>query len=215
MVRRGQLWSSLSVVASLSEALPGTDPRIRRSRAALLEAAVAVVEERQCADVSVTEVARRADVSRKVVYERFGSGRELIATAAVHLIQTELLPRLSDDPESAESVLLAARHLSDHRDFYKAALEGGAAIDVQSAVIELFRPLSRDAARRAFAHLDDGTAAETAEFLTGATVMAITHWVVETPAGLDPDAFAGKLLRLMDALTEPRTASGRGAGGAR
>jgi len=202
-------------MASLSDELPRIDPRIRRSRAALLEAAVEVVEEQRCAEVSVTEVARRAGVSRKVVYERFGSGRELIAAAVVHLVQAELMPRLSDEPESAESVLVAAHHLSDHRAFYKAVLQGGSAIDVQSAVIELFRPLSRDAARRAFGHLDDRSAAETAEFLAGATVMAITRWVVETPDDLDPDAFAGKLLRLMDALAVPRTAPGRGVGGAR
>jgi len=202
-------------MTSPSEDLPSIDPRIRRSRAALLEAAVAVVEERGCAEVSVTEVARRADVSRKVVYERFGGGRDLIAAAAVHLIQAELMPRLSDEPESAESVLVTARHLSDHRAFYKAVLEGRSAIDVQSAVIDLFRPLSRDAARRAFGHLDERSAAETAEFLTGATVMAITRWVVETPGGLDPDAFAGKLLRLMDALAMPRTEPRRAAGDAR
>ena len=53
------------------------DPRARRTRAALEEAWRAIKAERPCADVSVSELTARAEVSRATFYDHFADLREL------------------------------------------------------------------------------------------------------------------------------------------
>ncbi|MFD0487807.1 helix-turn-helix domain-containing protein [Saccharopolyspora spinosporotrichia] len=56
----------------LDVAEPVRDRRVRRSRAALMRAAVELVTERGTAAVTLSDIAEAADVSRRVVYQHFG-----------------------------------------------------------------------------------------------------------------------------------------------
>lgn len=72
---------------------PGTqDRRVRRSRAALMAAAVRLVSERGTSDIPVTDLAEAADVSRRLVYLQFGDRDTLLTEAAIDLVRRELLP---------------------------------------------------------------------------------------------------------------------------
>ena len=80
----------------LNPAEPARDRRVRRSRAALMRAAVALVSERESTAVTVSEIAEAADVSRQVLYQQFGDRDALLLEAALDLVRRELLRRLAD-----------------------------------------------------------------------------------------------------------------------
>jgi AcrR family transcriptional regulator len=62
------------------------DPRVARTRAALIEAALEAVESTPVADLSVAALCTRAGVSRVAFYDRFGSIDALLVAA----METEL-----------------------------------------------------------------------------------------------------------------------------
>ncbi|MER5427177.1 TetR/AcrR family transcriptional regulator [Streptosporangium roseum] len=182
------------------------DRRVRRSRSALLSAAVRVVTERETTEVSVTELAEAADVSRRVLYQHFGDRDTLLAAAAVDLVTRELLPRLPHEPEAMAETPVLARHFAEHRRFYRAVLTGSCAHAATRAVSGLFHPLSTASARRLFGGIDDQVVGEVADFFTGGTVMALSRWLVEGPEPLDPQEFTERLLRIQSVLTGPPAA---------
>ena len=63
------------------------DRRVRRSRAALMAAAVRLVSERGKTDIPITELAEAADVSRRVVYLQFADRDTLLVAAALDLVR--------------------------------------------------------------------------------------------------------------------------------
>ena len=65
--------------------LPARDRRVRRSRAALMAAAITLVTERGTADVPVSDLAEAADVSRRLVYQQFRDRDTLLLEAALDL----------------------------------------------------------------------------------------------------------------------------------
>jgi AcrR family transcriptional regulator len=69
------------------------DRRARRSRRALMRAAVALVGERGSTNVPVSDLAEAADVSRQLVYQQFGDRDTLLLEAALDLATDELVRR--------------------------------------------------------------------------------------------------------------------------
>ena len=65
------------------------DRRIERTRAAVVAATVALVADRG-AQVGMTEIADAAGVSRKAVYENFGSREQVLLQTTVNLLRAEL-----------------------------------------------------------------------------------------------------------------------------
>ncbi|MFE2945159.1 TetR/AcrR family transcriptional regulator [Streptomyces sp. NPDC059255] len=186
------------------------DRRVQRSRSALLSAAVRLVGERGTTAVSATELAEAADVSRRVLYLHFGSRDGVLVAAAAELVTLELLPRLPKDLEEAPTALAVARHFAEHRPFYRAMLTGSCAHAAIRTVVGVFSPYRAASARKLFGDLDERTAGEVADFLTGGTAMALNEWLVNGPDLLDPGEFAARLLRIQSLLTSvhhnrPRT----------
>ncbi|WP_174189551.1 TetR/AcrR family transcriptional regulator [Nocardia barduliensis] len=178
------------------------DRRVRRTRSALVAAAVELVSERDSTEVSVTELAEAADVSRRVLYQHFGDRETLFAEAAAELLRQQLLPRLRRDDgiDIGATTLAIAEHFAEHRRFYRAVLAGSCAYAVGRTLAAVFHPYSAAAAHRMFGPLDDRTAAEVANFFTGATTAALTEWLTEAPSPLDPDEFTRRLARIQSVL---------------
>ena len=103
------------------------DRRIERTRAAVVAATVALVADRG-AQVGMTEIADAAGVSRKAVYENFGSRDQVLRSTTESLLHEVPL-----EPEAAQAggrspwdavLPPIARHVEQFRSFYRAVLSG-------------------------------------------------------------------------------------------
>ncbi|MBM7368556.1 TetR/AcrR family transcriptional regulator [Gordonia hydrophobica] len=185
------------------------DRRVRRTRAALLSAAVAVVSERGSTDVPVGDLVDAADVSRRVFYQHFHDKDELLVAAAVDLLARSIADVL--DPQGVEagtapltSMGAAAGHLAEHHRFYRALLTGSCAYSAHDAVCELFRSASAAAANAQFGAVGS-TETEVADYFTDATTTAAVRWLVEAGDDApDPAAFIERLVRIQAAITAPQ-----------
>lgn len=183
---------------------PAPDRRVRRSRAALMRAAIALVSERGTASVPLSDIAEAADVSRRVVYQHFGDRDTLLLEAGLDLARRELLPRLTvaapaDGPGAA---LAVSRHFAGHRVFYRALLTGSCAFALDRGLISLLLPVNRDGIRRlAGGRLGARAIDDLAAYMTGGAAALVTTWVVEGPDPLDPEAFTDRLLSTVSVLT--------------
>lgn len=189
----------------LAEPGPVQDRRVRRSRAALMAAAIAVVTERGTTAVPVSVVAEAADVSRQLVYQQFGDRDELLLAAALDLARRELLPAMADTSESLTErarPLAMARHFAAHRAFYRAMLTGSCAFALNKALSGLLIPVNRQSIRRLCGDRPDPrTVEDLAVGLTGAGAALFNTWVVEGEEPLDPAEFADRLLRVAAVAT--------------
>ncbi len=184
---------------------PAQDRRVRRSRAALMRAALALVTERGTAAVALSDIAEAADVSRRVAYQHFGDRDTLLLEAGLDLARRELLPRLADGPHTTttgrERALAVSRHFADHRVFYRALLTGSCAFALDRGLISLLLPVNRQGIQRLHGdRLAPRDIDDLATFLTGGASAFISTWVVEGADPLDPEAFTDRLLRTTSLL---------------
>lgn len=178
---------------------PAKDRRVRRSRAALMGAAIDLVDARESANVPVSDIAAAADVSRQVLYLQFGDRDTLLLEAALDLVRRELLEPLARRPDGGRAPTLAlATHFATHRRFYRAMLTSSSAFALNKALTGLFVPLNRRYASRRLT--DEQEVADLAAFLTGGAAALVNTWVVEGPDPLDPEEFTNRLMRIHPAL---------------
>jgi AcrR family transcriptional regulator len=187
----------------LHVAEPAQDRRVRRSRAALMRAAVALVTERGTTAIPLSDIAEAADVSRRVVYQHFGDRDALLLEAGLDLVRQELLPRLEIDGQATERELTLAvsRHFADYRVFYRSLLTGSCGFALDRGLSSLFLPINRQGIAQVTGdRLGPQLADDLATFLTGGAGAFITAWVVNGPDPLDPEAFTDRLLQVMSVL---------------
>jgi AcrR family transcriptional regulator len=195
-----------TVVFEETRPAPVRDRRVRRSRAALMRAAVDLVNERGTAAVSVTDIAETADVSRQVLYQQFGDRDRLLLEAALELVRTELVPNMEDPSGQAgvdrPRLLTAARHFAEHRVFYRALLMSSSSFALTRGLQKFFLPYYR----RIFQHelggrLDTRAIEDVAMFVTGGTGALTNTWMVEGEDPLDPEQFTDQLAQVVAVLT--------------
>lgn len=173
------------------------DRRVRRTRSALLSAAVRLVDERGTTDISVTDLAEAADISRRTFYQHFNDRDALLVAAVTDLLTRELTPQTVD----GMSPTLMQAHFVKYQRFYRALLTGPCAQAVTEAASRWFQPYSAIAARELFGELDDRTANEVAEFFTGGTIAAFRRWVADAPEPADLQEFAQRIARIQTAIS--------------
>jgi AcrR family transcriptional regulator len=191
----------LGVEVNLVE--PAQDRRVRRSRAALMGAAVALVSERGTAAVSLSEIAEAADVSRRVVYQHFGDRDTLLLEAGLDLARRELLPYLTQSTPASgrERALAVSRHFAGHRVFYRALLTGSGAFALDRGLISLLLPVNRQSVQQVYRdRLAPAAIDDLATFMTGGAGALMTTWVVTGADPLDPEAFTDRLLAAVSVL---------------
>ncbi|MFI7636073.1 TetR/AcrR family transcriptional regulator [Nonomuraea sp. NPDC049400] len=178
------------------------DRRVRRSRAALMAAAVRLVSERGTTALPVADLADAANVSRQLVYLQFGDRDALLVAAAADLVERELMPEVADGgaPHRAR-VLAMARHFARHRPFYRAMLTGSCAFPMTRALNELFGSLvTTTRLREVFGDLGETTARDLTALITGGTGTIVNDWLIDADDPLDPEEVADRLVRLSTAL---------------
>ncbi|MDO4918169.1 TetR/AcrR family transcriptional regulator [Kocuria sp.] len=114
------------------------DRRIERTRAAVVRAAVELVSHRG-SQVGMTEIADAAGVSRKAVYENFGS-RDQVLRSATECLLAGAPPRVQaldrERPNPWDAVLPPlAEHIERFRDYYRAVLSGPGCFLTRDAVV--------------------------------------------------------------------------------
>lgn len=172
-----------------------TDPRVQRSRAALLAAAVRLVSERGTTAIPVTDLAAAAGVSRQLIYLQFGDRDALLVAAAADLVTRELLDNAEHVHRGTrDGVLATTRHFAGHRSFYRAMLTGSCAYAMTRTLNKVFSPFNQRFLRDRCAGLDEGTVADLSLFLAAGAGEIINEWLVNGPP--DPEAAADRLLRL-------------------
>jgi AcrR family transcriptional regulator len=171
---------------------------VRRTRAALLRAAVALVSARGTANVPVSDIADAAGVSRQLVYLHFGDRDTLLLEAALDLTRRELAEpwrQASGQATVREHALAVARHFAEHRDFYRAMFNSASAFALSRAVSGLLAPLRRDSLEARFGEvLPPRLAEDVGAFINGGSAALVHAWVTETEGPLDPEAMADRLL---------------------
>lgn len=113
------------------------DPRFTRSRLALLAAMTALLDERDVAQISITDVVARAQVSRPTFYQHF-SDVPAIARRAFFMRLEEAFPATSSDerPASqslhpiAETARVILDHMMTHSAFYLRVLAGAGTVEL-------------------------------------------------------------------------------------
>jgi AcrR family transcriptional regulator len=175
---------------------PARDRRVRRSRSALMEAAVALVHERGTAAVALSDIAEAADVGRKAAYQQFGDRDTLLLEASIDLMRRELLPKIVTLPPGRARAVASSRHFAEHRSFYRAILASSSASQLSAAVGELFLPRTRERLEFLFADLDAQFVSDVAIQLHGGMIALLTKWLVDGGDPLNAEEFADRLLRV-------------------
>jgi len=69
----------------------GTDRRILKTRRAIRDALISILEEKEIGSITIKEIAERASVNRKTFYAHYASIAELICKIAVSIVLSRLI----------------------------------------------------------------------------------------------------------------------------
>jgi AcrR family transcriptional regulator len=113
-----------------SSSAPPGDRRVRRTRAALQRALIGLVQERDLSQISVADVADRADVSRSTFYDHYQDVHELAEAASTSMLDDLFGFALALDtapahpsPEDPDPALTAFfTHFAEHAGLYRSLL---------------------------------------------------------------------------------------------
>lgn len=177
------------------------DRRVRRSRAALMRAAVALVAERDTTSLTVSDLAEAADVSRQLIYQQFTDRDSLLLESARDLAERELLPKITDGTGAEAPMLSVAQHFSEHRPFYRPMLTGPCAFRLSALLSEMLGPFNQQIVELMSGQpLSPERAEDLTQFVTGGFGHMFNVWLIEGPDPLDPAAFADRLMQLLPHL---------------
>ena len=113
--------------------VPGNDRRKAlkdRHRQAIIAAAAALMHERQTTDFTVDELAQRADVSRRTVFNHFGSVRDIVSEVCSNVLSSAI-----------ESLIVVPASGAGRRDMFDEIAEAFRAADLVPPMAYLTRLL--------------------------------------------------------------------------
>jgi AcrR family transcriptional regulator len=115
-----------------SSSAPPGDRRVRRTQATLQRALIDLVQERDLSQITVADVADRADVSRSTFYDHYTDVHELAEAACTsmlddlfaHVLALDAAPAhpadFQEDPDPALTAFFT--HFADHAGLYRSLL---------------------------------------------------------------------------------------------
>ncbi len=175
------------------------DPRFTRSARALADAVLELASDRPVELISVTEIARRAGVTRATFYNHATSPEALLAQtleAELDTIRGHFVERASAGPEEVERIwrqveLEVVEHVLRHAAVYRVGLapaagaHGSVLADVLARHLEGGLLAYAAARSRGDAERDATRLAMAAAFVSQGTVGALRAWLL-SPAPHDP-----------------------------
>ncbi|MEV4014122.1 TetR/AcrR family transcriptional regulator C-terminal domain-containing protein [Nonomuraea angiospora] len=166
-----------------------SDPRVRRTQAALQRTLIDLVQDGDLSRISVADVAERAGVSRSTFYDHYRDVHELAEAACTTMIDDLIEaipdPGVRDVPDTAPDTLLTFfSHLDEHAGLYRSVLGPQGSARVINHVRRHATVAAYVGARRA-ATGDDAPTDYTAQtphdvpaaFTAGALIGVATDWL--------------------------------------
>lgn len=126
------------------------NPRTQRARNALMDATHKLVSERPVSDISLTEIAEMAGVSRPTVYNLFRDTPTLVAATAVENMVSifkeihEALPQGNDEEYLHRVMQMFIDRVYEERTFSRNAMFGPSSVEITAAVVDLLSDTMRD-----------------------------------------------------------------------
>lgn len=173
------------------------DPRVRRTRQALMDATWTLIENREGSDVSITEIAREAGISRQALYQHYPDRDALLADAAVQRMDEAMNKSGGRTTRQRTEALLS--HLRASESFYRPVLAASATgfyqhledyIARQSA--DILRSPQLDALVRPE---DAGGIEMLARYMAGGTIAFIRRWLAQPAEEATSPAEAARQLQ--------------------
>lgn len=119
------------------------NPRTKRVRESLIQAAFDLASKAPVAEISLTEIAQAAGVSRPTVYKQFNDTASLVAEATIESLDVVLASidaELSFEDGDEYLRALMRRFVDavcEHRDFYRHAIYGPSAAQIMTGVARM------------------------------------------------------------------------------
>lgn len=126
------------------------NPRTQRARDALMDATHVLVAKRPVAEISLTEIAEMAGVSRPTVYNLFRDTPTLVAATAVENMVGifkeihEALPQGNDEEYLHRVMQMFIDRVYEERTFSRNAMFGPSSVEITAAVVDLLSDTMRD-----------------------------------------------------------------------
>lgn len=172
---------------NVSHAEPA-DPRSARSQAALIAAAIALVDERDVAHISVSDLARRADVTRPTLYQHFADRDALLQAAGLARFEGAMAHYLASNSGSLEGVAEALfKHLAVHAIFYRRVLGGSCGPQTHRGIETFIADVIGESDTMG-AFIDP----QEPLFLAGGAMALVTRWLQEEPVRIESASEAAR-----------------------
>jgi AcrR family transcriptional regulator len=185
------------------------DPRLARTRDALIRAATAELDERDPESLSITDLVATAGVSRPSFYQHFGDLPTLVHAAALGRVRSafETISTARDSGGSWASFsehtlreLIA--HFDDHAAFYLRAVGGPGGQQFVASVIHFLSERLATVSPLAPVIAESARPVERADFLAAGVLWTITSWLaVESADRASVDEMADRVAVLLLSAT--------------
>ena len=153
--------------------MPGPDRRIRRTKAALRQALIALITERDYQSIGVQMIVDRADVGRSTFYAHYADKDELLAESLSALGALARQPDRADVPGPAALAFAMPlfQHVDEVRPMFAAMLGRRGPPVVQAAFLETVREILREHVARE----------DAVHFIAAGFLALARWWVLEAP----------------------------------
>ncbi|RUR00949.1 TetR/AcrR family transcriptional regulator [Labedella endophytica] len=181
------------------------DPRLVRTRDALIGAATAALDDGDSESLSITDLVSAAGVSRPSFYQHFGDLPTLVHAAALtrmrSAFETIATPdNIGDSWEefSDRTLRELIGHFDDHAAFYLRAVKGPGGQQFAASVIRFLSERLRTVSPLAAAITAAERPVERADFLAAGVLWTVTSWLgVETSERVGVDETARRVATLL------------------
>ncbi|RWZ58272.1 TetR/AcrR family transcriptional regulator [Labedella populi] len=165
------------------------DPRLARTRHALIAAATAALDDRGTEFINITDLVATAGVSRPSFYQHFGDLPTLVHAAALARVR-EAFESIATPDNIGESwtsftqrtVRELIAHFAEHSDFYLRAVQGPAGQIFAASVIRFLSERLETVSPLAPVISDSLLPHELADFLAAGVFWTITSWLGTDPS---------------------------------
>jgi AcrR family transcriptional regulator len=170
------------------------DSRSRRTRAALRQAALALLEKRSFDRIAVREITAAAGVAYPTFFRHYSTKAEILQDIATHeierIVEAATTALYADDSRAA--ALGLARYVAEHRPLWSALFTGGAADMMRQEFIRIAVELSEQQPRRS-----DWLPNELASIHNASANLQIISWWLRQSSPISVEQLATILDRLV------------------
>lgn len=181
-----------------------TDPRVARTRTAILDAYASLLTEREYAEVNVVALISAAGISRSSFYQHYPSLEE-VAVALIERLFNEVAFRnrerqasdeLSRYEATHESLVVLANHIDANRGLYRHLLNDTPSGSVRGGLASRIATSTRTVIAATRPELSETEVTLAAAIVAAGFAGGALHWLTSEPR-LGPEEFVGQFLRVL------------------